>query len=355
MYKVSIHKNFKLNGNSFINKDELLDYAEKEFTGIGQFLTEWFNDESFITAMSSGSTGVPKKIKLQKERMIYSAINTGTYFELPEKTSALLCMSPNFIAGKMMLVRALTLGWHLDVVAPTSQPLKDRNNRYDFAAMVPLQLYKSLDELNKIKKLIVGGGAISKNIILRIQEVSTKIFATYGMTETITHIAAKKLNHFENPESEALNCYTTLPNIHISLDQRHCLVIDAPQLSEKPIVTNDITILLSDTTFRWMGRFDNVINSGGIKIIPEHVESQLEKVISNRLFVGGISDPVLGEKLILIVEDAELIYSKEQIFAEIQRLDTLSKFEMPKEIYFLEKFIETENGKINRIRTLNLL
>ena len=168
------------------------------------FLNPILINHDFIIVNTSGSTGKPAQIKLKKEHMINSALATGSYFKLPENTTALLCLSPNYIAGKMMLVRALTLGWQLDIVEPSLNPLDKLQKHYDFCAMVPLQVQNSLSELHFIKKLIVGGGAVSTELIKNLQDITTEVFATYGMTETITHIAVKKLNHFQEVTSSAV-------------------------------------------------------------------------------------------------------------------------------------------------------
>ncbi|MCG1035441.1 AMP-binding protein [Polaribacter sargassicola] len=337
------HKEFKLNGFSFSSVDEILAYTKDFSNEIYQFLKDWFSSEEFILVQTSGSTGIPKKIKLQKKQMINSAEATGSFFDIKEKTTALLCLSVNYIAGKMMLVRALTLGWHLDVVAATSFPLEETNKKYDFSAMVPLQLENSINHLYKVKKLIVGGGVVSALLRKKIQKSSCVIYATYGMTETITHIAIKQLNQI----TIYPNFYKVLQNVTIYKDVRNCLVIRAPKVSNEVVFTNDIVRLVSDTEFEWLGRFDNVINSGGIKLHPEKIEEKISRVIENRFFVIGVSDKKLGEKLILIVEGVH--QSIDLKSAE------LSKFEVPKEIYFIDKFIETETKKIQRKKTLDLI
>ena len=195
------HKKFQLNGNSFSSDQELLSYAHDFSKELYDFFETWFSKDPFILVNTSGSTGVPKEIMLQKEQMIHSALATGKYFDLEENTTALLCLSANFIAGKMMLVRALILGWKLDVVLPDASPLKNIQKEYDFSAMVPLQLENSIHSLHLIKTLIVGGGVVSINLQQKIQHTSCTVFATYGMTETITHVAVKKLNKFKNFES----------------------------------------------------------------------------------------------------------------------------------------------------------
>ncbi|OSY88323.1 O-succinylbenzoic acid--CoA ligase [Tenacibaculum holothuriorum] len=365
--QTSFHKSFKLNGKSFVNKEALLQYSKTINNSIVVFLTDWFNEQDFVVVQTSGSTGKPKPIQIKKEFMKNSALATGDFFNLSENTTALLCLSTDYIAGKMMLVRALVLGWELDIVDPISNPLKDLNKEYDFSAMVPLQLRNSLEELDRIKQLIVGGGVVANDLIEVIQEKKTKIFATYGMTETVTHIAVKKLNHFTlfrvEATKQSLNkkdvykeeFYQTLPNVELSQDNRNCLVINAPKVANEQIVTNDVVNLLSETTFEWLGRFDNVINSGGVKLHPEKIEEKLSKVITQRFFVAGVSDTILGEKLILIVEDVNSIEAKKSLKTKLEKLDKLSKYEIPKEIYFVDQFIETETKKIQRSKTLDFI
>ncbi|MDE1207540.1 AMP-binding protein [Tenacibaculum larymnensis] len=348
MKDLNFHKSFQLNGISFSSEDELLTFSKTINDSIYQFLSDWFNTNDFVIVQTSGSTGKPKPISLKKEFMINSAKATGAFFNLEKNTTALLCLSTDYIAGKMMLVRALTLGWSIDVVAPTSKVEIVKN--YDFSAMVPLQLRSSLESIHKIKKLIVGGGVVANDLIKIIEDKSTEIFATYGMTETITHIAVKKLNNVISNDSEKSH-YKALPNVQLSQDNRNCLIIDASKVSEEKVVTNDVVRLISKTEFEWLGRYDNVINSGGVKLHPEKIEEKLSKVIPNRFFVTGIPDQKLGEKLILLVE-GEI---NNVISNEVRNLLGLTKYEIPKEIYFVDKFIETETKKIQRKKTLDLV
>lgn len=348
MELLSIHKKFKLNGQSVETVKELLDSSKAISLETYNFLLEWFNNKPVVIVKTSGSTGVPKEIQVQKKHMINSAKATGTYFNLIENTTALLCMSPKFIAGKMILVRALTLGWHLDVVAPVSNPLEGCNQTYDFCAMVPLQLNNSLNNIEKISKLIVGGGVVSNVLLEKIKHVKTNIFATYGMTETVTHIAVKKLNNIG--EQDSLN-YQVLPNVEVSVDNRNCLIIKASNIADETIITNDIVALISKNKFKWLGRFDNIINSGGIKLIPEQIEAQIATTLSNRFFVAGKKDNLLGEKLILIIEGE----FNEKVIQKVQKIDFQINYEKPKEIYFINNFIETSTQKINRKETLKLL
>lgn len=337
-----IHPDFQLNGKSFTYLELLSEALYLKNNGnlfeksIGNFLTEWLNNEDFLLVKTSGSTGKPKQIVLQKKAMMASAKATIQYFDLQPKSSALLCLSADYIGGKMMLVRALTFGLHLDTKEPSSNPLKNNNKVYDFVAMVPMQISASLDKLNQIKTLIIGGAKVNYQLSEEILKTNCNAYETYGMTETISHIAVKKIGE---------QAFTILPNVTISIDDRNCLNIIAPELSEEKIITNDIVELLSDKQFIFKGRFDNVINSGGVKIFPETIEAKLEKFISNRFFISSKADEKFGEKVVLIIEGEKQILDT-SIF------ESLSKFEIPKEILFVEKFLETETNKINRKKTV---
>ncbi len=355
----SFHKKFQLNNNSFTTVDELLKYAKGFSDEVYHFLESWFSEIDVIFVKTSGSTGTPKSISLKKEFVINSAKATGNFFDLQENTSALLCLPMQYIAGKLMLIRAITLGWKIDIVDANSNPLKDIKKEYDFSAMVSLQLENSLTKIHFIKKIIVGGGAVSKSLQEKLQDISTQVFATYGMTETITHIAVKELNkQFTNNNINSFikvqlePFYKVLPGVIIYKDIRNCLVISAPKVSDEIIFTNDVINLISDTQFEWLGRFDNIINSGGIKLNPERIEEKLSKIIINRFFVAGIYDEKLGEKLILIIENVVSSSVEKTLMNTIKNLKIVSRFEYPKEIYFVDKFVDTNTGKIQRKKTI---
>jgi len=320
---------------------------------VGTFLLDWLNDKEYITVKTSGSTGKPKNIRVYKEHMVNSAKSTGRFFKVEEATTALLCVSASYIAGKMMLVRAMVLGWKIDIVPPRTNPLDSVYKQYDFCAMVPLQLDNSLNRLHLLKKLIVGGGAVSENLKELIQGISTKIYETYGMTETVSHIAAKRINPKKNKKDPIF--FRALPNVTLNTDDRGCLVIKAPELNNETIITNDVVELHTYKKFLWKGRYDNVINSGGIKLYPEEIESKLQVLIGHRFFVTGLPDDALGEKLVLIVELGHNTNTHLTLKHEIKNLKTLHKYEIPKEIYFVSEFIQTETGKIQRNKTLELV
>jgi O-succinylbenzoic acid--CoA ligase len=341
-----MHPSFKINNTSFTEQsfigfiDNLLTSNEDYLKDIGLFLNEWINDKDYIVVNTSGSTGTPKEIKLLKEHMKNSAIATGAYFKLEEGSTALLCLSATYIAGKMMLVRAMTLGWDINLKAPSSNPLED-DTAYDFASMVPMQVGNSLDKLQNIKQLIIGGAPVSQNLQEQLYKVATQCYVTYGMTETCTHIAIKSL------DVDAKDVYNVLPNVTITQDDRGCLVISATTISDETIITNDVVKLVTKTQFQWLGRFDSVINSGGVKLFPEQIEKKLSALLNNRFFITGIPDETLGERVILVIEtDSEFELDKKELS------NLLLKYEIPKAIFFVKKFKETPTGKVQRSNTL---
>jgi len=347
----TIHPNFKLN-NIHYNVGQLQHYAEKLVESvpfekaIGEFLLDWLNNADTVIVQTSGSTGKPKSITLRKEQMRNSAIATGAFFNLEPEDTALLCLPASYIAGKMMLVRAMVLGLHLICIDPTISSISKIDKKYDFTAMVPLQVDSVLAKLNLFKKIIIGGAPISDSLRERIAKESVAAYETYGMTETITHIAVRRTS---NADSGA---FKTLPNVHLSLDERNCLVIDAPLIAKHKVVTNDVVELLSETEFKWQGRYDAVINSGGIKLHPEQLEKKFSKHIDVPFFVAGLPDDSLGEKLLLLLEAK----SNTKIIKESLCNDSdIDRYEIPKQIICLESFVYTPNGKIQRTKTLENL
>lgn len=348
-----LHPKFKLNGLSYSSAEELLNFADGLIeqgapyeVSMAKFLEEWLSFDSTVTVKTSGSTGIPKEISLKKKHMTNSALATGGYFKAGVGTRALLCLSSEYIAGKMMLVRAMVLGWDLHVVAPQKGALTEYDNPYDFVAMVPLQLQHSIDSLDKVKKLIVGGGAISTELESQLQHKSTEVFATYGMTETITHVAVRRINGFARSD-----VFSALPHVKFSTDERGCLVIDAPKVSDTRVVTNDLVKLHSPISFEWLGRFDNVINSGGAKIRPEAVEAKLSGYIKVPFIITSEKDKELGERVILVLEHS----NGESLPDYSEALSILEPYERPKKVYTVSQFPYTETGKIKRSDLMQIL
>ena len=337
-----VHPEFKLNG-IHLSANDLCHAAIgyfKEGEGyqqaIGTFILEWFDGNDYVQMQTSGTTGTPKPIRVLKQAMVNSALATGTYFNLIAGTKVLNCLPAQYVAGKLMLVRAFILGWDMDIVEPNSKPLDVNETHYDFSALVPLQAQHSLDKLDRVKKVILGGAKVNSALAERLQTLKTKVYETYGMTETITHIAAKRVGD---------DAFEALPGVTFTNDDRNCLIINAPRVATEPVVTNDVVDIIDSNHFIWLGRYDNVINSGGVKLFPEQIEEKLATYIPNRFFVSGITDETLGEKLVLVVEGAPYTID-ESVFAE------LSKFEKPKEILFADAFAETGSGKVQRSKTL---
>lgn len=314
-----------------------------------QFILDWVNEKDTVTVQTSGSTGTPKQIPLSKERMMNSAFMTGNYFNFKSGQTALLCLPCDYIAGKMMVVRAMMWGLDLQLVPPTGNPMATIEQSIDFAAMVPLQVATIFEQSPKkfklIKQLIIGGGKVDAQLQARLQTIPTKCYATYGMTETITHVAIKGLNGQHKSDY-----FEGLSDIHFGTDTRSCLTIRAPKLSEELVTTNDMVDLKNAQQFTWLGRIDNVINTGGVKVFPEKIEAKLEKIIPARFFITSFPDEKLENKVVIIIESEEWI--KEKIDALILGLkQVLSKFERPRGIYFLAQFEETPTKKIQRQRT----
>ena len=349
-----VHLKFKLNSGNY-QFDDLYDVAysfikegEHYEEVFGHFLMDWLDKKDFIIIKTSGSTGKPKTIKVKKQAMVNSAIATGDFFNLKPGNKALHCLPSNYISGKMMLIRAMILGLELDIVNPTSEPAFIKSKKYDFCAMTPMQLRNTLDRTHNIETIIVGGAKVTNSLKQAIANHPAKIFETYGMTETVSHFALKQLNNFTEEQRNKQQHFKLLPGISISQDERKCLIVEVPYISKENIVTNDVVEIHSEKEFEWIGRYDNVVNTGGVKVFPEQIENKLAGIIEKRYIIASEPDELLGEKLILIVED-ETNQLDQSVF------DGLEKFEKPKVIYNVKKFSETGFGKIQRKKTLALI
>ncbi len=313
------------------------------------FIKKWLNGDQAFTLTTSGSTGTPKEITLTRSQLLQSAQRTIQALRLSSNNTALVCLDTKYIAGKMMLVRALEANMKIVAAEPVSDPLQKLSigHQPDFAALVPLQLETiihtplSLQKINSFKTIILGGAAASESLKAKIKTLQPAVYATYGMTETVSHIALQKLN-----ETGSHDYFETLPDIKIKTDERDCLVIELPGFRE-PIITNDLVKIITDQQFKILGRYDNIINSGGVKLVPETIEKKIEPLLTGQsFFVTGIPDERLGQKLVLLIEG-----SSQPALPTALKL-TLSAYEVPKEIFYLDKFIRTETGKINRSKTL---
>jgi len=308
------------------------------------FLNEWFSESDFILAQTSGSTGEPKPIELSKSLMQRSAERTIEYFGLKKGDRILLNLSCRYIAGKMMVIRAIIGQMNLITVDPASDFAFLKDEMFDFGAMVLNQVFKLLEQpsgkekLQNIRNLLVGGSAISEAMKTQITQLSNHVVSTYGMTETSSHIAICELSG--DLKSDFYQC---LSDISVSLNETGCLQIHLPELNE-PMRTNDLAELQSDTSFRILGRADSMIISGGIKYSPETIEKKLESIITGRFVISSVSDKKLGEKLVLVIEGKP--FETDILKQKLNGL--LTPFECPKSILFLEKLPETLSGKVRR-------
>ena len=324
------------------------------------FLAEWNNDSPFVEVKTSGSTGEPKRMLVEKRRMLASARITCDFLGLRPGDTALLCMSLDYIAGKMMVVRALERGLKLITVEPSGHPLSTFHFSpftFHFSAMVPLQVYNTLqvpeerERLKQIRHLIIGGGAIDDSLAAELKDFPNNVWSTYGMTETLSHIALRRLN---GPEASLW--YTPFPSVHLSLSDEGCLIIHAPEVCPEPLVTNDIAEISHNgrsalplatggtrehprcEKFRILGRKDNVICSGGLKIQAEELERQLRPHMSVPFVISKRADEKFGEIVVLITEgspsDARTICER-----------ILPKFHQPKAYLHIDQIPLTETGK----------
>lgn len=337
-----------------------------------EFIEEWTNDKDVVTVKSSGSTGAPKEMWVEKERMRASARMTCDFLGLHAGDSALLCMSVDYIAGKMMVVRALERGLNLYAVEPSGHPLSDEslirgktgendfrqgkpqgvaNGAWDFdlVAMVPMQVYNTLkvpeerERLRRVRHLIIGGGAIDERLESELRDFPNEIWSTYGMTETLSHIAMRKISG-----PDASSWYKTLPGVSIKTTEEGCLVIDAPAICAEKLTTNDIVEMKNDW-FRVLGRRDNVICSGGIKIQAEEIEALLTPNLSQNFAICKRKNEQFGEVVVLVIEGGDIRDAK-RICEE-----TLPKYWQPKEYIVVSKIPKTETDKIARKRLEDMI
>lgn len=318
---------------------------------IGLFVKEWENENAFVDLKTSGSTGVPKMVQMSKQTMKASASMTNQFFALTAESSALLCLPASYIAGKMMLVRAIVGGYKLTAVSPSANPFFGITDPFDFSAITPYQLIQSAADLSTsdIKQIIVGGSPVTPAIEDLSASWKVALYETFGMTETASHIALRKFNGFDKSPY-----FQTLQGVEISQDERNCLVIKAPHLTHEVIITNDIVKIHDPNSFQWLGRFDRVINTGGIKVFPEQIENKLQEHIPYPFFISSLPDPSLGQKVILVAEHTD--FSNEEKGQIIASFTTcLNKYEIPKEIFSIPQFVYSTANKVLRLDTLQLL
>jgi len=360
---------------SCINTQPYNPYYKKVF----DFKKAWESGQESFELQTSGSTGKPKKIILHRKQMLASVKMTAKAFNLKEGDTAFCCLNIEYIAGMMMLVRAFEIGMDLLIVEPKSNPFEDiekhlyilkANRGQNFFAFVPLQIQTILEStpifseiLNSAKVIIIGGAAVNHAILEKVQQIYRPVYVTYGMSETLTHIAIKRING-----SEKEDFFNTLEGVDIKLNDESCLMIKSKTTDNKWITTNDVAEIINGSSFVLHGRIDNVINSGGVKIQLEKVEKASESVLfklktdeqklNGRYFVFSLPDEKLGERMIFVLEkETNPAFPSREDATKIDILqgfkEILPKFEVPKEVFFVEKMIETPTGKIDKIKTIN--
>ena len=342
--KQTLNLNGELISAEDIRKNRIALPEEGIERDIFLFLKEWFDDSPLITVHTSGSTGIPKAMQVEKDRMQASAEFTCKYLGLSASSAALLCLPVSYIAGKMMLVRALVCGFRLDTTEVNGYPLADNDKLYDFVAMIPLQVYNSInDEVQKkrfetIRNVIVGGAAIDHDLEERLRSFSNAVYSTYGMTETLSHIAMRRVSGIH-----ASYYYTPLDEVNLSLSDAGTLVISAPRVCPEILITNDCAEFNESGAFRVIGRADNVINSGGVKLHIEQIESKIASLFTRNFVITSVPDKKLGEQVVLLYEEALEPAVLTESFTRL-----LSRYEIPKQCFQIEHLPLTESGKIKR-------
>ena len=331
-----------------------------------QFCGEWLSGREEFVRHTSGSTGQPKPVVLSRRQMRASAQATARALDLRVGDHALVCLPPRYIAGTMMLVRGLEIGMRMTVVEPEGNPLQSiyaerGDTPFDFTALVPLQLQTILSQtpenlpvLHGMKAILVGGAVVSRALEEAIQSIKAPVYGTYGMTETVSHVALRRLNGPARSEA-----YTVLPGVRIGLDERACLWIQAPATDGQTVQTNDRAELTGSGAFRWLGRADNVMNSGGIKIQPEQTEQYLEEALTElrlhpRCFAFGLPHPKWGEVLCVAVEAFPLSPRQEDQLKK-HLIRRAGRYQTPKQFFYLPQFPETPTGKVDRKKAIGLL
>lgn len=338
-----------INNNACASLDDIKRYASKE---TAEFIAEFHNELPYVIAHTSGSTGKPKEIHLLKSDMIASAKLTNKYFGFNSESTFYLNLSPSYIAGKMMIVRALILNAKIIEEKPSNTPLANYNSnqRISLGAFVPSQITYLINNPEKLilfDNIIIGGGKIPTRLERWLAEQGIRAFSTYGMTETCSHVALAPMGTTPQP-------YTAIGDITFTTDDRGCLVIHAPHFSLNKIITNDIVDLISSTQFLWRGRIDNVINTGGIKVFPEEIEPKISELLPNvRFYITSQQSDKWGEELVLILEYKSLpegAIKKGDISPYlIEKLkQKLPAYAIPRHYIAVGKFNETSTGKIIR-------
>ena len=317
---------------------------------LDEFVSDWQSDSPTLLVHTSGSTGKPKPMLVEKRRMEASARITCGFLGLRAGDTALLCMPLDFIAGKMVVVRSLVWGLQLVAVEPSGHPLKGLTESPTFAAMVPMQVYNSLKVeeerrlLRGITHLIIGGGAVNSDMAEELRGFPNAVWSTYGMTETLSHIALRRLSG-----AEASEWYEPFDGVGVTTNADGCLVIDAPAVCAHPLVTNDIAEVAPDgRRFRIRGRRDNVVCSGGLKLQIEEMEARLQPHLNVPYMISKCPDDKFGEAVVLlaVTDDMESV-------REVCRKH-MPRYEQPRYFLAVGELPMTPTGKPARAEAMKL-
>lgn len=346
-------------------ESSLNDYEEVVF----RFIREWLSEKQVFELQTSGSTGAPKTIKAGRRQMEASARATLDFLKIPPSSPVTLCIDARFVGGIMQLVRALISNHPLQAISPSAK-LSDQLSGYTslgLLSLVPLQLYELLangaDILNRANAILIGGGPFNEQVLPQLAQINVPVYHTYGMTETLSHIALRRLNRVpaESPTGSPTGfptgfptAFTVLPGIEIKTDERSCLVIKGEVTSFEEVVTNDVVDMLDSHSFVWKGRIDEVVNSGGIKIFPEEIDEKIRSEIQSAFgechyFSYGLPNHKLGQQLVLFVETSDKNVNIQHVLATLK--SRLPRFHGPKEVFVLDHFFKTGSGKIDKKKT----
>ncbi len=339
----SKYSGIKLNGKWF-TLSELAEFDSQDTfeNQIISFCLEFLNDSETIEVQTSGSTGAPKSINFSKSALEASAGATNNFFELTQNDTALLALPMDYVAAKLMVIRAMVGEYNLLTRTPSLNPLKHLKETVSFCPLTPSQVLnvfdESPDQFEKVKVVLIGGGDVSKDLVRYVANSASEFYVGFGMAETLTHFAVSRLKL--NKEI----IYHPLEGVQISTDNRGCLMVNREGITNGAIKTNDLVEIV-EGGFKWLGRIDNLINSGGVKIIPEEVESLIRTHTDKNFFLAGVPDKLFGEKLVLFLEGQDIIDTETIAFKH--------PFHKPKQVINIKRFDYTKSGKIRRKETVN--
>lgn len=339
--------------------DELPNATIDTFEGRAiQFCKRWLGGETSFSLATSGSTGTPKIIQATRNQLIQSAMATASAIGLKQGQTSLVCLDSDYIAGRMMLIRSMEVAMNIVLVEPSANPFSNYRfaQHIDFVALVPYQVQTILQSpersfFNSIRDVLIGGAPLSQKAELELQNYTCQFYETYGMTETLSHVALRKVNGKEKSDY-----FQALPNVRIRLDERQCFCIQVPFLDQE-IITNDVVELHGENSFKWLGRWDHVINTGGVKVHPEEVEKKMGLIfeslgLSNQFFVAGLPDEKLGTSVHLIVEGE--LSDEMQLTIAGRWSSFLTRYEVPKSMRLVKQFVRTTTQKVDRTKTIQL-